>query len=329
MTAPDPALGGRGRLVRVAAGLALCAAFGAAAASAQAEGVHGRSVGAAGLTIHGDASVDGGGAGVELARGSPSLPFRGAINYYGRAFFLKPAPLPDYGLSGFGLVYWNAADSSMAYVPMGDSAADTMCAPGTMVARKTGVEVLYFDALSHPLNGLVGFEIPWGDDAYPRFVFSPREELRPSEVRVSEDFVIDRFDVDVMRFTLSGEQRFYGAGSRGMFDLGSDYAVVDTGSKYATDRLAGSDGERYGFNITFGEPACGPQMAVVMSASTGGLVACGMANLGPVLVNFDESYGGVEEPVFPAERSGSADCDRYMDLRELGRGGVEGVGVLG
>ena len=246
-----------------------------------------------------------------MARGAPDLPFRGLVGYDGPTY-----PGLD---SDSGLLYWSADGSALVgYVPLD---LPLMCGPGFMNVRSDGIEVYY---VNFNMPGYTGYEVPWDDEAYPRFVFSPEaiaNEGLPA-MQVAEDLVIE--DVDgrgVLRILNASQERFYGAAFGGMRFLGSDYVEEEYMYLDPGVDLAGTDGDLYGFHIIPAEPACGPKMGVVMSAATGELVACGWANLGPLLVNLDESYSGVENPVFPDDApSGNFEvCDRPMDMRDLDR----------
>lgn len=296
-------LDGLGRLVWSVAWLVVCATTAACgAAFVQAATVQ-EPAGAGG-------SANGGDAAAFLPRGAPDLPFRGLVSHSGSAS-------PGLG-SDSGLLYWSADDSSLvAYVPLD---LPMMCGPGFMIARTDGIEIYY---VNFNMPGYTGYQVPWGDEAYPRFVFS--SEAVASEglpaMQVGEDLAIE--DVGgrgVLRILSASQERFYGATYGGMWFLGSEYVEEEYMYFDPGVDLAGTDGDLYGFHIIPAEPACGPKMGVVMSAATGDLVACGWANLGPLLVNLDESYSGVENPVFPDDASsGNFEvCDRPMDMRDLG-----------
>ena len=189
-----------------------------------------------------------------------------------------------------------------------------------MIARSDGIEVYYVNS---GMPGYTGYQVPWGDDAYPRFLFSPEaiaNEGLPT-MQVGEDLVVDNVDGrGVLRILSGSQERFYGVALGGLRFVGSEY--VEEEHKYFDPGvdLAGTDGDLYGFHIIPAEPACGPKMGVVMSAATGELVACGWANLGPLLVNRDDSYSGVASPVFPGDAPSDnfEGCDRLFDVRDLG-----------
>ena len=254
-------------------------------------------------------------------RGAPSLPFRGVIGYSGDFGMGYPdasrdSPVPE------GLLYWSTADSTLGYVPLGDMR--NMCGPGLMIARPDGVEVIHVQH-SGPL--LAGYQIPWGDDAYPRFVFSSEVFLGPTTVKVSDDFQVEVVHDDetqthgVLRISRGAERRFYEAALPGPRFLGSEYVSQEREYYEPTVGLSGTDGEHYGYRIIPNEPACGPQMTIVVSAMTGESVMCGWDLLGPVLVNFDGSYTGVEDTVFPVDEPSmsAVDCEKRMNVFELGR----------
>ena len=258
--------------------------------------------------------------------GAPSLPFRGVIGYHGDFGMGYPevlldSPIPD------GLIYRSTSDSTLAYVPLGNMRY--ICGPGQMIARSDGVEVIYVRGLGPPY---AGYLIPWGDDAYPLFVSSSyaRALRRPTAVQVSKDLLVelihdDMYTYGVLRISNGVEQRFYEAASNGTWFLGSEHVVQERIYHDPIYRLSGTDGEHYGYHIVPHEPNCGPQMTVVVSAVTGELVMCGWDLLGPVLVNFDESYPGVEDAVFPVDEpsKSTADCDNSRNIRanifELGQ----------
>ena len=256
-----------------------------------------------------------------MTRGAPSLPFRGVIGYSGDFGMGYPdasrdSPVPE------GLLYWSTADSTLGYVPLGDMR--NMCGPGLMIARPDGVEVIHVQH-SGPL--LAGYQIPWGDDAYPRFVFSSEVFLGPTTVKVSDDFQVEVVHDDetqthgVLRISKGAERRFYEAALPGPRFLGSEYVSQEREYYEPTVGLSGTDGEHYGYRIIPNEPACGPQMTIVVSAMTGESVMCGWDLLGPVLVNFDGSYTGVEDTVFPVDEPSmsAVDCEKRMNVFELGR----------
>ena len=257
-------------------------------------------------------------------RGAPSLPFRGVIGFYGdvlvgtRMVSLNSpgvsldSPIPD------GLVYRSTSDSTLAYVPLGNM--KYICGPGKMVARSDGVEVIHVRGVG---PYYAGYLIPWGDDAYPLFVSAGEFHAlwRPTPVKMSKDLLVEIVHDDetqvhgVMGISKGAEQRFYEATPLGPRFLGSEYVAREREYYEPAVGLSGTDGEHYGYHIIPHEPNCGPQMAVVVSAVTGEPVMCGWDHLGPVLVNFDESYPGVEDPVFPIDEPSKSAVSCNMSTR--------------
>lgn len=275
---------------------------------------------------------------VAATRAAPSLPFRGVIGFYGdimvgsRVVSLDAPGVSLDSISPHGLLYRSTGDSTLAHVPLGDMS--NICGPGQIVARSDGVRVLHTRGYGPPY---AGYLIPWGDDAYPLFV-SQREvySLRwPTTVNVRSDFQIELVYDDetrthgVLKISKGAEQRFYAAGVPGPRFLGSAYVAQAREYYEPTVSLSGTDGEHYGYSIVPNEPACGPELAVVLSAATGEMVMCGWDVIGPVLVNLDESYPGVEDAVFPVDEpsKSSPGCEdtrtgiraNIFDISEFGQ----------
>ena len=313
-------VGGHRRVVWLAARVALCgilAASGAVTAVALSETALGQSGGVEGLMV-----------GTEVTRGAPSLPFRGVIGYYGDIYYGATEIGTNYPQLSLdspmheALLYKSSDGSNLAYVPIGNTTH--MCGPGLIYARPDGVEVVYARGVA---PYLVGYQVPWGDEAYPRFVFSDEASSLwlSTTARVSEDLEIEvMLDNEGLPDTVLGiskgtDQRFYEATAHGTRFLGLEYVPRQREYSESGLGLAGSDGEYYGYHIT-GDLRCGPHLAVVVSASTGEFIMCGWDRFGPVFVNFDEYYSGVGKLVFPAdEPTQTADCDRRMNILELGQ----------
>lgn len=264
-------------------------------------------------------------------RGSPRLPFRGMIGYYGHVFRPSSQSSVVHPHSGFGLQYWNAVDSSLSYVPLGDD--QPICGPGWMYATADGIEVQYVDWRR---NDMTVIRVPWGDDAYPMFIWSidPYDDPGTPVMQVGENLHVEQADAGVFEISTPRTRRYYRLDYNGLHSLDSDYESPELDQEHidawSTREMAGTDGRRYGLRIIPHEPACGPQLSLLFSGATGELIACGWSYLGPVLVNLDESYRGIESPVLPAPyASGSEECDRVVgvvDLRNLSKGSAEASG---
>lgn len=272
---------------------------------------------------------DAGGQG-EALRGAPGLPFRGVIGYYGDGYF--SAPTDPYPYPGRGLLYWNAVDSSLAYVPLGDDFV--ICGPGHMVVHPDGVEVLTVEDFFY--GGIVMFRVPWGDDAYPSFLYSPEGVAWSgvSVMQVNEDFRVEKVDEGMFKIFTPLQERFYSVGTGGLYYEGEEYTIPENRlpqweSGAPSSDMSGSDGRYYGFNSVPYETSCTPQMGFVISGVTGELVACGWSYFGPVLANVDGSFTGIEDPVFPVDdpESEPEDCyqdNRVLDIRDLAENAISG-----
>ncbi|MDE0268613.1 MAG: hypothetical protein OXI96_06210 [Acidimicrobiaceae bacterium] len=88
-------------------------------------------------------------------------------------------------------------------------------------------------------------------------------------------------------------------------------------------RVSGTDGHHYGFHYIPEEPACSAHKTYVVDGITGKLITCGWNRLGPILVNFDESYepsSSIKDPEFLVTNLPEVyddSCDRFLDLRDL------------
>lgn len=277
---------------------------------------------------------------------APQWPFRGMIAYEGPDGSYRASIDNRIGaINGdFGLGFYNMNDGRVSCVRISEGAS--LCGGGTIYVDKAGVRWHYGTA---GVNQEWNIFVPWGDHAFPLFVDSqgpdgwPRDRYRwHSRFGSRAAFGSGVADLELsiagrewLGLATTRESKYYQIKSQQVNQANvTDYGlrlpetVADDffeRERYSPEdhflaSFAGTDGEWYGITILPYEPPCAGMLTYIIDSSTGRLITCGWARVGPLLVAPAMSVANTSAVKLPGPDVGinhSERCAKLLHVQNL------------
>ena len=263
---------------------------------------------------------------LRMSSHAPDWPFRGALNLVRLPIgTLESDVVSGASFDGLALQYWDEDEDLLTELLLADNPRDhiSLCpASIRFYVDDQGVEIANILVQESPV-----YWIPWGGVPERRSWRSPEIQATfvtaSTPIRIGDRELTARRIADWVHISDGVLEDYYPVFYRtkwdpGKIDLDRDYGEGGFGHY---PELGGTDGESYGILLDSVEPICGDDVAWLVSASSGRILACGWAIATPRLVLPPSRAHEFMELAIPEEAMGknyAEVCPGALDLGELG-----------